>query len=247
MTGKQDITTESNLSAEDIILSEELMQEIPVFENFLHKIGFKRNEGAIYGLLVLSERPLSSEEIEKALGLSQSAVSQGLKKLALYGAVETRESRDPLKRVKEHLAKEDSLAIVSSVFRKREQETIEEFKKMATRLLAKDPQEKCEVRNRRLRSIVSTCEIAESVMNFVISLAGIGHGQFYEDVVANLPKMLELLTQGTDGLKDSAKGITDLIARRGGQFLQKTLKDNILRMAGDPYGDNSGDNTYGKR
>lgn len=219
-------------------ISPHLMEEIPVFENFLHKIGFKRNEGAIYGLLVLSEKPLSSEDIERTLGLSQSAVSQGLKKLALYGAVETRESRDPEKRVKEHFAKEDSLAIVSSVFRKREQETIEEFKRMAQRVLATDPKDNHHKRNRRLQSIVSTCEIAESVMNFVISLAGIGQGALYDEVVNNLPKVLSMLTQGANGLKGSALGVTGALTETLTKKFQGKFKENLLRMAGETYGEN---------
>lgn len=214
------------------------MDEIPVFENFLHKIGFKRNEGAIYGLLVLSEKALSSEEIEKTLGLSQSAVSQGLKRLTLYGAVETRESRDPERRVKEHFAKEDSLAIVSSVFRKREQETIEEFKKMAKRVLASDPRGKHKKRNRRLNSIVSTCEIAESVMNFVISLAGVGQGALYDEVVHNLPKVLDMLTNGANGLRGQALGVTGALTETLAKKFQGKLKDNLLRMTGEPFGEN---------
>ncbi|MCF8058539.1 MAG: ArsR family transcriptional regulator [Bacteriovoracaceae bacterium] len=222
------------------IIEDQLLDEIPVFENFLHKIGFKRNEGAIYGLLVLSERPLTSEEIERVLGLSQSAVSQGLKCLTLYGAVETRETRDPLRRVKEHSAKEDSLAIVASVFRKREQETIEEFKKMAKRIQAYSNQEAEGPRKRRINSIVSTCEIAESVMNFVISLAGVGQGAIYDEVVQNLPKVLEMLTQSTDGLNQMgnlALGLTGNLTKRGSQFIHKKLKDNLLRMAGDSSGE----------
>ena len=107
-------------------ISEECLQEIPAFETFLYKVGFKRNEGAIFGLLVLSDRPLASEQIEEVLGLSQSAVSLALKKLSHYGAVETFENRVSEKRVKLHTVKEDSLSIVASLFRKREQETIED-------------------------------------------------------------------------------------------------------------------------
>jgi DNA-binding transcriptional regulator GbsR (MarR family) len=223
------------------IIEDQLLGEIPVFENFLYKVGFKRNEGAIYGLLVLCERPLTSEEIEKVLGLSQSAVSQGLKCLTLYGAVETRESRDPLRRIKEHYAKEDSLAIVASVFRKREQETIEEFKKMAKRIQVYSSKDVDGPRSRRIRSIVSTCEIAESVMSFVISLAGVGQGAMYEEVVQNLPKVLEMLTQGTDGLNqmgNMAMGITGNLTKRGSKFIHKKLKDNLLRIAGEPTGEN---------
>lgn len=204
-------------------LSPELLAEIPVFENFLHKIGFKRNEGAIYGLLVLSDRPLSSEEIEKTLELSQSAVSLALKKLTHYGAIETREIRgDYDRRVKTHTAKVDSLAIVSSVFRKREQEMIEDFKKMAKRVLRQHGGPADGQRAQRLRSIISTCHIAETVMNFVIGLAGIGHGPLYEEVVNNLPKALQMLTAATKGTENISKQAT---------ILTKTLKENFLWRA----------------
>lgn len=217
------------------ILEPHLLEEIPVFENFLHNIGFKRNEGAIYGLLVLSEKPLSSEDIERTLKLSQSAVSQALKKLTLFGAIETRESREEGKRVKEHFAKEDSLAIVSTVFRKREQETIEEFKKMASRLLEKEkasPHSQGEdgQRVRRLRSILSTCEIAESVINFVISLAHIGKGPLYDEVVHNLPKALALITQGTENVSGLATTMASQLARKGPELIAKTLKSNLLKL-----------------
>ncbi|MEC7278396.1 MAG: helix-turn-helix domain-containing protein [Bdellovibrionota bacterium] len=202
--------------------NQELLDEIPVFENFLHQIGFKRNEGAIYGLLVLSATPLTSEEIEKTLHLSQSAVSLALKKLTHYGAIETRESRDKEKRVKEHTAKTDSLTIVSSVFRKREQETIEEFKRMAERALKKTGDSENTPRAKRLHSIISTCNIAETVMNFVIGLATIGNGPLYEEVVANLPKALQMLTVATKGTEQVTKHAS---------LLTKTLKENILWRA----------------
>lgn len=210
------------------IIENYLLDEIPVFENFLHNIGFKRNEGAIYGLLVLSEKPLSSEEIEKTLNLSQSAVSQALKKLTHFGAVETRESRESGKRVKEHFAKEDSLAIVSTVFRKREQETIEEFKKMASRLLEREDQKNHpdHPRIRRLQSILSTCEIAESVIHFVMSLAHMGKGPLYDEVVQNLPKALQLITTGTENVS----GLATHLAKRGPEILAKTLKSNFLKL-----------------
>lgn len=225
----------SHLKVEQII-EPYLLEEIPAFENFLHNIGFKRNEGAIYGLLVLSNRPLSSEEIEKSLCLSQSAVSQALKKLTHFGAVETRESRVSEKRVKEHFAKEDSLAIVATVFRKREQEAIEEFKKMAARLLHKEeqqanvPNKENENRKRRLKSILSTCEIAESVINFVMSLVQIGKGPMYDEVVQNLPWALKLITQGTDSVSGIAQKMAGQLARKAPENFAKKIKTNFFKI-----------------
>jgi len=66
-------------------MGDDLLTEISCFESFLNNIGFKRIDGAIYGLLVLSETPLTSDEIEKTLSLSQSAISLSLKTLTHFG------------------------------------------------------------------------------------------------------------------------------------------------------------------
>jgi len=219
---------------QDKVLSSELLAEIPVFESFLHKIGFKRNEGAIYGLLVLSEGHLSSEEIENTLNLSQSAVSQALKKLAHFGAVETRESRQSDKKVKEHFAKADSLAIVATVFRKREQENIEEFKRMANRIYDScgegSPQ-----RKGRLKSIILTCEMAESVMNFVVGLVGKNNAPLYEEVVTVLPKILNTLTIQGEGLSVKASQLTGSLTKKGSSILQRKLKEGLIKMTQESF------------
>jgi DNA-binding transcriptional regulator GbsR (MarR family) len=215
-------------------LSDELLREIPVFENFLHKIGFKRNEGAIYGLLVLSEKPLSSEEIEQTLNLSQSAVSQALKKLAHFGAIETRESRLSDKKVKEHFAKEDSLSVVASVFRKREQENIEEFKKMAERIYSASTDQN-PVRKSRLKSIILTCDMAESVMNFVIGLVGKNNAPLYEEVVTVLPKILNTITNQGEGLSLKASHLTGSLTKKGSTILQKKLKEGLIKITQESF------------
>ena len=88
------------------------------FEKFLKSIGFKRIEGSIYGLLILSELPLSSEEIQKKLGLSQAAVSNAIKMLNYYTAVET--SLDHNKGCRVYEATQDCISVVSNVLQKRE-------------------------------------------------------------------------------------------------------------------------------
>lgn len=171
----------------------QLKAEIPHFEDFLNGIGFKRTDGAVFGLLVLAKRPLTSEEIAKELGLSQPAVSSSLKTLNLYGAIDTRDTKEG--RAKTHSIREDSLSIVSSVFRKREQENIERFRVVAQRCLDqvggdnKDPW-----RAKKLRSIMATCQIAESVMNFVIGLSGRHSDVAYPHVVRALPKALDFIS-----------------------------------------------------
>lgn len=181
----------------------ELLEELPHFESFLHKIGFKRLEGAVYGLLVLSDRPLTSEEIQAALGLSQSAVAQALKSLTHYGAVETRDARevggDIHPRTKVHVARQETMSIVACVFRKREQEAVEEYKRMAERLVAKSIRTGASEespRLKRLRSIISTAQIAESVMNFVIELSHYESTAHYPKIVSQLPRFFHALIQG---------------------------------------------------
>ena len=61
-----------------MFIEPEIQKELPHFEMFFNRIGFKRIDGSVFGLLVLSKKALTSEEIEEALGLSQSAVSLSL-------------------------------------------------------------------------------------------------------------------------------------------------------------------------
>lgn len=183
------------------ILSDEELKYIPIFENFLKKIGFKRVDGAIFGLLILSEKPLTSPEIEKTLNLSQSATSTSLKTLSHYGAIETIESRET--RVQIHSAKLNMLAVVSAIFSKRDQEDILGLKKTVKKILQENnvgPKSE-----KRLESIILTCEIAESVMNFVMGLSQKQIPESYPQIIKRLPKVLDLLTHSVDissSLKD---------------------------------------------
>ncbi|MBT3584450.1 MAG: ArsR family transcriptional regulator [Halobacteriovoraceae bacterium] len=207
----------------DLPIEKELLEEIHIFEVFLNKIGFKRIEGAIYGLLVLAKRPLNSEEIEKTLGLSQSAVSQSIKVLNHYGAIESKsDATQP--RLKFHSAKEDSLSIVSTVFRKREQEIIEEFRKMAQRVLRNSSPANLE-RVSRLKSIISTCEIAESVMNFVLNVSKLELPSDYSAVVRRLPKALDFLSASTLAAKEPLAQMTN--------NLKSNIKNQLSRLTGD--------------
>lgn len=196
------------------LVEPEILNELPSFENFFNRIGFKRIDGSVFGLLVLAKKPLSSEEIEQALNLSQSAVSLSLKTLTHFGAIETHGDRDnPGAKARLHSAKEDSLAIVASVFRKREEEIITDFKRMAQRVLDKSEGPDYIIRKRRMQSIVTTCEIAESVMNFVITIAhnksGSASAAQYESLVKRLPKALDLLSSTTAPLADLTMAIKE--------------------------------------
>ena len=56
------------------VLDAELRAELPTFEVFFKTFGFRRILGRVWGLLVLSDRPLSSKEIAVELAISQGAI-----------------------------------------------------------------------------------------------------------------------------------------------------------------------------
>lgn len=199
------------------IVEPDILKELPHFETFFGRIGFKRIDGSVFGLLVLAQKPLTSEEIEQALNLSQSAVSLSLKTLAHFGAIETRDQRDSSK-AKVHTAKEDSLNIVASVFRKREEEYIVDFKNMAQRVMDKSEGSENIARKKRMQSIISTCEIAESVMNFVITIAHNKSRESHEHYAAQYEAMVKRLPKALDLIATTAGPLTDMTL---------SLKDNL--------------------
>ncbi len=203
-----------------MIVEPDILKELPHFENFFSRIGFKRIDGSVFGLLVLAQKPLTSEEIEEALNLSQSAVSLSLKTLAHFGAIETRDDRENSK-AKVHTAKEDSLNIVASVFRKREEEYIVDFRHMAQRVLEKSDGSENAARRKRMQSINGTCEIAESVMNFVITIAQNktreAHEQYsaqYDAIVKRLPKALDMIATSAGPIADITISLKENITER---------------------------------
>ncbi len=172
---------------------------ITQYEEFLKAVGFKRSDGSIFGLLALSAEALSSEEIGKILGLSQGAVSQGLNNLVHWGAVESRYSS--LKRAHLHNAVGDSLAIVSTIFQKREKGAIEAFRRAnetaRDRFLAEGAKPDSD-RIQRLTSYVTTCEFAQVVMDFAILMSRLGASQSqYSKVIRTLPKVLSTVVSGS--------------------------------------------------
>ena len=146
-----------------------LYSELPTFELFFKTFGFKRVHGRVWGLLVLAGQPLTMREICSALELSQGAASETLNELAEWGAIAT--SFDPQRRAHLHAPEGNTLSIVATVFRRREQVVLGRFKQAAQSTLgyvqqrygAKDP------RVLTLRSIISSCEIADAVMQLVFS------------------------------------------------------------------------------
>lgn len=147
----------------------ELLAELPTFEQFFKTFGFKRLHGRIWGLLVLSEGPLSSKEIAARLEISAGATSTTLNELAEWGAISS--AFDSSRRCHLHSPVGNALSIVATVFRRREQVVFEQFRATAERSLAfiaerhgeRDP------RVLTLRSIITTCDIAEAMMQLVFS------------------------------------------------------------------------------
>jgi DNA-binding transcriptional regulator GbsR (MarR family) len=149
-------------------LDEHLAAQLPSFELFFKTVGFKRIHGRIWGLLVLIGRPLAAREISAALALSQGATSTALHELTEWGAITS--EFDSARRCHVHAPVSNTLSIAATVLRRREQVVFQHFKLASTRILAyvqekhgdKDP------RVLTLRSIISTCEIAEAVMNLLV-------------------------------------------------------------------------------
>lgn len=173
MTEEDDETTPAKGSARSQAmqlegLDEQLAAQLPTFEQFFKTFGFKRVHGRIWGLLVLIGRPLSAKDVQAGLSLSQGATSIALKELEEWGAITT--EFDSQRRCHLHAPVSNTLSIAATVIRRREQVAFQQFKAASTRTLAyvterygdKDP------RVMTLRSIVSTCEIAEAVIQLVV-------------------------------------------------------------------------------
>lgn len=150
-------------------LDQELVDELPVFENFFKTFGFKRIHGRVWGLLVLSDGALSSRQISETLGISQGATSTTLNELGDWGAITSQ--FDSSRRCNLHTAVGNTLSIVATVFRRREQVVFQQFKQTSERALEfirkrygeRDP------RVFTLRSIITTCELGEALMQLVFS------------------------------------------------------------------------------
>jgi DNA-binding transcriptional regulator GbsR (MarR family) len=150
-------------------LDSELAAELPAFELFFKTFGFKRVHGRVWGLLVLAGQALSSREIADELSLSQGATSTCLSELTEWGAIQS--EFDTTRRCHLHSPVGNTLSIVATVFRRREQVVIGRFKQsvqsmqriVAERYGEKDP------RVFTLRSILSSLEIADAVLQLVFS------------------------------------------------------------------------------
>lgn len=151
------------------VLDPELADELPAFEAFFKAFGFKPIHGRVWGLLVLAGQPLSSKEISSELSISQGATSTTLNELTEWGAIQS--SFESQRRCNLHAPVENTLSIVATVLRRREQVAFQRFREGATRALAVIERRhgKRDARVLTLRSVLSTCDIADAVMQLVFS------------------------------------------------------------------------------
>lgn len=206
-----EILIDRNLSSE--VIEDELLEMINHFGNFFSRVGFKRIDGAIFGLLTFSKRPLSSEEIESLLNLSQSAVSQSLKTLSIYSMVETIDHKD-LKRLKLHYVKDDAIAIVSSVIRKRELEYLREFEKMNLKSLEIIKDDK---RKTRINSILLTTRFAKTLSEFIVELTDKYENPY--SIIDKIPLVFSMIKSNKDLITQTKDKIQGQIITKLGDFL----------------------------
>ncbi|MDF1800869.1 MAG: hypothetical protein P1V81_16980 [Planctomycetota bacterium] len=150
-------------------LDPELLEQLPTFELFFKTFGFKRVHGRVWGLLVLAGQPLSSKEIAAALGISTGLTSTTINELTEWGAL--RSSFDPERRCHLHGVVGNTMSIVATILRRREQVAMAHFKRSANQTLEfiKKKYGAADPRVLTLRSIIGSCEIAEAVMQLVMS------------------------------------------------------------------------------
>ncbi|MHC4377847.1 MAG: GbsR/MarR family transcriptional regulator [Planctomycetota bacterium] len=149
-------------------LDPELLAELPAFEQFFKTFGFKRMHGRVWGLLVLSEAPLSSKEICEQLEISQGAASTTLSELLEWGAI-TR-NFDSSRRCHVHGPVGNALSIAATILHRREQVAFQQFRLTAERsrnFIAKRYGER-DPRVLTLRSIIAACEIADALMKLLV-------------------------------------------------------------------------------
>ena len=150
-------------------LDQRLTEQLPAFELFFKTFGFKRVHGRVWGLLVLAGQPLSSKEIGEALSLSQGATSTTLSELTEWGAIQS--GFDAGRRCHLHSPVGNTLSIVATVFRRREQVVIGRFRQSVQSILAyvRERYGERDPRVFTLRSILSSLELADAVMQLVFS------------------------------------------------------------------------------
>lgn len=146
-----------------------LREHLITFETFFSAIGFKSRLGKVWGLLALSGRPLRAAEIAEELDMSSGSVSECLSELREWGAVTSEFSSEY--RCQIHSAVSDTMSIVTTVLRRREQLAVQNFKDNARSALryVTERHGEDDARVRTLQSIVTTSEIAEATIQFFVA------------------------------------------------------------------------------
>ena len=127
------------------------VEAIDMFINFLKIIGLQRSIGEIYGLLFVSAKPLSMDDIANRLHISLGAASQGLKLLRGLGAVKSVYSPGDRR---DHFAADLELSKFATVFikdelRPRVERALERIEHMES-LLAEMPADERHATRQRL-------------------------------------------------------------------------------------------------
>ncbi|MFH1130417.1 MAG: MarR family transcriptional regulator [Pseudomonadota bacterium] len=86
--------------------------------HFIEYWGFKRNHGRVWALLYLRGLPLTSNQIQKTLGLSKGAISMITRELEQWGVLHR--VRSPDSNPWKFVAETDLMAMVSRVLQQRE-------------------------------------------------------------------------------------------------------------------------------
>ncbi|MEE9312772.1 MAG: hypothetical protein V3V10_10230 [Planctomycetota bacterium] len=170
-------------------MDEVLREHLGTFETFFSAMGFKSRLGRVWGLLALSGHAMCAADIATDLDMSSGSVSEALNELRGWGAVTSEHSREHNGKV--HSAVSDTLKIVTTVLRRREQVAVQNFKENARSALTHVTQKygKDDARSKTLQSIVTTSEIAESTIQFFVA-AGAAVPSGEESKVARVLKRL---------------------------------------------------------
>jgi DNA-binding transcriptional regulator GbsR (MarR family) len=130
------------------------------------------------------------------------------------------------KRVKLYSAKDDTLSVVATVFRKREQHSIEEFKKMLVRVSEQSEMEDQSKLTKRIESMLYTCQLAEAVMNMVIAVAQVDQTKRSGHLAKKLPQVIELLSSGVEPLSHITQTVKNNLTEKFKSSIGKITGDN---------------------
>lgn len=160
---------DENENSRSRALTELEIEAIELFINFLKLVGLPKSVGEIYGLLFVSPRPLTMDEIVTRLGLSLGAASQGLKVLRGVGAAKAVYSPGTRK---DHFAADLEISKFATVFIKEELrprfdralQRIEHLELLTSRMPADDRQ----VTEQRLNRLKHWLEKGERILPWTL-------------------------------------------------------------------------------